>query len=328
MSSSYRHLFLSLFLFIKGFSACPPESLSVATRVEDLDSVADSAFQTAAGAEVQEDAFQKGLNSLFENAPFDVDTSQWNTAKINAGHFDSENWPDTARIPLIDTAEGYFYVHPVANCVTSDFGKREWVWHNGVDIRVSRGDSIRAAFDGIVRVIQFDRHGYGHVVVIRHGSGLETIYGHLKKKLVKQNQKVEAGQVIGLGGSSGRSNGCHLHFEMRFFGEPFDPNMCIDFEKYDLRTDTLTLTKAAFEYLIDLRKAVWHVVRRGETLGHLAKWYHTTVAKVCQLNRISRGRVLSVGRKLLVREAPPRNPPLTLSPPPAGSADGFGGHNQ
>ncbi len=314
MGKAYRIPFFILLLAAQGLALCPPESLSVTTRMEDLDSVADSSAEAVAGAESQEDVFQNGLNSLFENAPFDVDTSEWNTAKINSGHFDSENWPDTARIPLIDTAEGYFYVHPFANCVTSDFGKREWVWHNGVDIRLSRRDSVRAAFDGIVRVIQFDRHGYGNVVVIRHGSGLETIYGHLLKKLVVPNQKVTAGQVIGLGGNSGRSSGCHLHFEMRFFGEPFDPNKIIDFEKYDLRTDTLVLTKTDFEFLIDLRKAVWHTVRKGETLGHLAKWYHTTVAKICQLNRIPRSRTLSVGRKLLVRAAPPRNPPLSMSP--------------
>jgi hypothetical protein len=316
MAKTYSALVMTLLFVLQGFPLCPPESLSVTTRVEDLDSIADSVTQALAGAEAQEDAFQKGLNALFENAPFDIDTSEWNTAKINSGHFDSENWPDTAKIPLIDAAEGHFYAHPFANCVTSDFGKREWVWHNGVDIRLSRRDSVRAAFDGIVRVIQFDRHGYGHVVVIRHGSGLETIYGHLLKKLVVQNQKIRAGQVIGLGGNSGRSNGCHLHFEMRFFGEPFDPNKCIDFTKYEIRTDTLVLTKADFEFLIDIRKAVWHTVRKGETIGHLAKWYHTTVTKICELNHISRTRILSVGRKLLVRAAPPRNPSLSMSTAP------------
>jgi hypothetical protein len=314
MHNSHRYLLLTLFLCSQGFSVCPPESSSVVARMAGPDSIADSSDSEVSGTEAQEDAFQNGLNSLFENAPFDVDTSQWNTAKINSGHFDSENWPDTVRIPLIDTGGGHFYVHPFANCVTSDFGKRDWVWHNGIDIRLSRKDSVRAAFDGIVRVIEFDRHGYGNVVVIRHHSGLETIYGHLLKRLVAPNQKVEAGQVIGLGGNSGRSTGCHLHFEMRFLGEPFDPNKCIDFEKYDLRTDTLVLTKADFEFLVDIRKAVWHTIRRGETIGHLAKWYHTTVTKICELNHVSRTRVLSVGRKLLVRAAPPRNPPLTMLP--------------
>ena len=305
----------TLLFFIKSFSLCPPDLFLGKTRVEKLDSAVLSPPQRDAISEAQEDAFQNGLNSLFENAPFDVDTSTWNTAKINAGHFDSENWPDTARIPLVDTAKGHYYAHPFNNCVTSDFGKREWVWHNGVDIRLSRKDSVRAAFDGIVRVIQYDRHGYGNVVVIRHGSGLETIYGHLMRKLVAQNQKVTAGQVIGLGGNSGRSNGCHLHFEMRFFGEPFDPNKCIDFEKYELRIDTLILTKADFEFLIDQRKAVWHIIRKGETLGHIARKHHTTIAKICKLNHISRTKILRIGRKLLVRAAPPRNPSLSLSQP-------------
>jgi hypothetical protein len=301
------------------FALCPHDSLpqnGVALR-ENVDSISGFSMETdtsVEAAEVQEEDFQKGLNSLYDNSQIWIDTSRWNTAKINAGHFNSETWPDTARIPLVDTAGGQFYVHPFQNCITSDFGKRQWVWHYGVDIRLSKGDTVRAAFNGIVRVIQNDRHGYGRVVVLRHANELESIYGHLYKELVKQNQEVHAGQIIGLGGNTGRSTGTHLHYEMRFFGEPFDPNKCIDFEKYKLRADSLVLTKADFAYLVDQRKAVWHIVRRGETLSHLARWYHTTIAKICEMNSIPRKKMLRVGRKLLVRAAPPRNPSLSFSP--------------
>ena len=321
MHRDWRFALLTLLFYFQGFSLCPPDSLSGSARVENLDSSVESPGDADDSTEAQEDAFQKGLNSLFENAPFDIDTSEWNTAKINAGHFDSENWPDTARIPLIDTVNGHFFTHPFKNCVTSDFGKRDWVWHYGIDIRLAKKDSVRAAFDGIVRVIQNDRHGYGRVVVIRHGSGLETLYGHLCRELVVRNQEVHSGQVIGLGGSTGRSTGCHLHFETRFFGEPFNPNRCIDFENYALRADTLALTKADFDYLVDQRKAVWHVVHKGETLGHLARWYHTTVVKICELNRLPLNKLLRVGRKLLVRAAPPRTSALTLSPSGNGTAE-------
>jgi hypothetical protein len=307
-------ILLTICCIVHGYSLCPPDSLSIADSIKKNDSTFEETAVGSSGSEALEDDFQKGLNSLFENAPFDVDTFGWNTTKINAGHFNSETWSDTVRIPLVDTAEDHWYVHPFPNCVTSDFGQRDWFWHFGIDIRLHKKDSVRAAFDGIVRVIQNDRHGYGRVVVIRHGSGLETLYGHLCKELVLPNQEVQAGQVIGLGGNTGRSTGSHLHFETRFFGEPFDPNRLIDFENYELKSDTLVLTKADFAYLVDIRKAQWHVIRRGENLGRIARWYHTSISKICMLNHLSGRSLLKVGRKILVREAPPHgDPSISLS---------------
>jgi hypothetical protein len=150
----------------------------------------------------------------------------------------------------------------------------------------------------IVRITQYDRRGYGHVAVVRHASGLETIYGHLSKKLVAQNQPVKAGDAIGLGGNTGRSTGSHLHFEVRYRGEPFDPNYIVDFGACALRQDTLVLTKENFEYLVELRKAKWHTVRSGNTLGHIALRYHTTIHKLCELNHITRKTTLRIGRKI------------------------------
>jgi hypothetical protein len=290
----FFNFILSVLIMSNGSSTCAGDS--VRGRISQ---------ESSAAAEIQEEDFQKGVNSLFENEQFDIDTATWNNVKINTGHFDSENWPDTARILLSDPALGRRYVHPFKNCITSNFGPRRGFWHFGTDIRLSRGDSVRVALDGIVRVLQYDRHGYGKVVVVRHYNGLETIYGHLSRELVAVNQAVSAGQVIGLGGNTGRSTGAHLHFEMRFFGEPFDPDHIVDFDKGELRNDTLVLTRADFAYLSDLRKAQWHVVRRGETLGRIARLYHTSVQKLCDLNRISGRTVMSVGRRILVRAAPP-----------------------
>ena len=77
--------------------------------------------------------------------------------------------------------------------------------HNGLDIKVYIGDTIRAAFDGRVRMVKYERRGYGKYVVIRHDNGLETIYGHLSKQIVAENEYVKAGDPIGLGGNTGRS---------------------------------------------------------------------------------------------------------------------------
>lgn len=303
---------LSVLILSNGSSTCGGAS-SVSNRMPQ---------ESADFAEEQEDDFQKGLNSLFENERFEINTTTWNNFKINAGHFDSENWPDTARVRLADPALDRQYVHPFKNCITSNFGQRDGFWHFGVDIRLSRGDTVRAALDGKVRVLQYDRHGFGKVIVIRHCSGLETIYGHLSRELIAVNQAVKAGQIIGLGGNTGRSTGAHLHFETRFFGEPFDPNHIIDFEKYGLTNDTLVLTRADFTYLSDLRKAQWHVVCKGETLGRIARSYHTSVQKLCELNRISGRTIMSVGRRLLVRAAPPPSADSKLSLTPGQSPKG------
>jgi hypothetical protein len=298
------HFLLSVLVLSNGSSPCREGSVTVET-----------VLPAQAASEAQEDEFQKGLNSLFETGQSDIDTTAWNNVKINAGHFDSETWPDTARILLVDSAINRSYVHPFKNCVTSDFGPRDRFWHFGVDIRLSKRDSVRAAFSGKVRILQYDRHGYGKVVVLRHASGLETIYGHLCRELVAVNQTVLAGQVIGLGGNTGRSSGAHLHFETRFFGEPFDPNSIIEFDTYELKSPTCILTKADFAYLAEPRKAQWHVVCKGETLGRIARTYRTTVVKLCALNGISGKTLLRVGRKLLVRAAPPAaDAKLSLSP--------------
>ena len=110
--------------------------------------------------------------------------------------------------------------------------------HNGLDIKVYIGDTIRAAFSGRVRIVRYERSGYGKYVVIRHDNGLETIYGHLSKQLVKEDQFVKAGEVIGLGGNTGRSTGSHLHFETRLLGQVINPEFLFDFPKQDIVADS------------------------------------------------------------------------------------------
>jgi nucleoid-associated protein YgaU len=276
--------------------AAPADS----TAATDSAAVKQQAPAQSDSEETQEDEFQEEVDTLVETQEPAIDTFAWDNWKINSGHFDSENWMDTARIVLVDSSAGRLYIHPFRNVVTSDFGLRRWLWHQGVDIRLAHGDTVRAAFDGIVRVTKRDRRGYGRVVVIRHPYGLETIYGHLSREFVAANAKIKAGDVIGLGGSTGRSTGCHLHFEMRFYGEPFDPNCIIDFAAFALKSDTLVLTKADFAYLAELRKAKWHTVRKGDTLGQIARNYHTTVHSLCDLNRITPHSLLQIGRKILV----------------------------
>ncbi len=136
-----------------------------------------------------------------------------------------------------------FHMPTPSRQVTSPFGQRWGRLHAGLDIKVYIGDTIRAAFDGKIRVVDFDARGYGKYVVIRHPNGLETLYGHMSKQLVKNDQIVRAGEPIGLGGNTGRSTGSHLHFETRICGVPVNPALMFDFPHQDVTGDYFYTTK-------------------------------------------------------------------------------------
>lgn len=130
------------------------------------------------------------------------------------------------------------YCMPTTNRkINSPFGPRWRRQHEGLDVKVYIGDTIRAAFDGKVRICKFNGGGYGYYLVLRHPNGLETLYGHLSKQLVKKDQIVRAGEPIGLGGNTGRSSGSHLHFETRVLGQPINPALLFDFEHQDVTSD-------------------------------------------------------------------------------------------
>ena len=124
------------------------------------------------------------------------------------------------------------YVSPVPGYVTSNYGYRARFRRNhyGIDLKLQIGDTVRCAFPGKVRLTKYEGRGYGYYVVVRHPNGMETVYGHLSRFLVKPNQTVKAGEAIALGGNTGRSTGPHLHFETRYLGIPINPAAIIDFE--------------------------------------------------------------------------------------------------
>jgi hypothetical protein len=247
--------------------------------------------------ELQEESFQNSIDELLEENP-GMDLSGWDNKMINNGSFDPSKMTDTIRIMLYDSLKNLRFVDPFKNYITSGFGPRRRIYHYGVDIKLQVGDSVRAAFDGIVRVTKYDRRGYGNVVVVRHLNGIETIYGHLSKVMVETNQRVKAGEIIGLGGNTGRSTGSHLHFETRYHGAAFDPTYFFDFENSMVKCDTLILSRKNFEYLIELRKAKYCVIRKGDTLGRIAARFHTSIPKLCKLNRMSTKTLLRIGKKI------------------------------
>ena len=253
--------------------------------------------------------------------------SIWTNASINPYNVKLSEMTDTVRIDVSSyTSPGYKYV-------TSEFGGRWGRLHAGIDLKVFIGDTIRSAFaNGVVRIHKFDRRGYGNYVVIRHENGLETLYGHMSKVLVEEGQHVKAGQPVGLGGSTGRSTGPHLHFELRYLGNPINPRDAIDFNTGKILDRTLVLTNANFRYQnIKFSKksrgrdryasskkgkgkgkkskaqtskggkgAKTVTVRKGDTLGAIARRNGTTVAKIQKLNGL-KGTLIRAGQKLRVR---------------------------
>ena len=162
---------------------------------------------------------------------------------------------------------------------------------------------MRCAFDGKVRIKKRSRT-YGYVVVVRHYNGLESLYAHLSKAIVDSNQIIRAGDVIGLGGNTGRSRGPHLHFEIRYLGAPINSEDIINYQTGKLISDTLRLSKQNFQYLEEIKKlkaAKYHKVRSGDSLSRIAARYHTNVTRLCRLNGISKKTVLRPGRRIRVR---------------------------
>ncbi|MBO5843912.1 MAG: M23 family metallopeptidase [Bacteroidales bacterium] len=171
--------------------------------------------------------------------------STWYNERVKVPTFSFKDVPDEIVLRLIDPDKGQNFCFPIKKIKSSSYG---WRWgrpHSGIDIALNVGDPIHAAFDGVVRLAKYNG-GYGNCIVIRHYNNLETLYGHLSKINVKVGQEVKAGDVIGLGGNTGRSTGPHLHFECRLMYACFDPEWIFDLETYSIKTSFLRIDKTYF----------------------------------------------------------------------------------
>ncbi len=248
----------------------------------------------------------------------------WDTHNINPYRVDGRRIRDTLNLKLTEPEKQRYAKMPLVKTpMTSDFGFRGYRWHYGVDLDLETGDSVKAAFDGVVRISKWDGSGYGNYLLVRHYNGIETLYGHLQKALVAPGTFVKAGQMIGYGGSTGRSTGSHLHFEVRYEGNPIDPERMYDFPDYRLIKDNFQITSALFNYYSKslkyrggsvpgaatrsssrgrptaARRVVTHKVRSGDTLSEIADKYGVSQA---QLRRLNGGTaVLRIGRSLRVK---------------------------
>jgi len=256
----------------------------------------------------------------------DYYTTSWDNYNSDPYHIAYADLPERITLWLVDSTMRYSC--PYQTKVYSKFGVRRGRRHQGVDLPLKKGTPVSAAFDGKVRISKYTR-GYGNLVVIRHENGLETFYGHLSERKVNEGDWVQAGDVIGLGGSTGRSTGAHLHFETRYKGYAFDPQWIIDFETGELRHGVFTLKKkylseystyspesedveeeillaeaedrAEAERIAAEQAAMkYHTIKSGDTLGALAIKYGTTVSQLCKWNNITARTTLRIGRRLRV----------------------------
>lgn len=250
---------------------------------------------------------------LLDDVEPEIDIYQegWNSRSVNP--FRESDVPNTKVIDVTG------YHMPVPGRVTSNYGYRPRFgrMHKGVDLHLKMNDTIVSAFDGKVRLVNYEAKGYGNYVIIRHPNGLETVYGHMNRALVKQNQTVKAGQAIGLGGNTGRSTGPHLHFETRFMGYAINPNAIFDFANKTTHTDTYTFSKSTYTQPRNYapsrqnlavkenpykagNEVSSYTVKKGDTLASIAKSYGMSATRLRKLNglgandRIRAGQVLKL----------------------------------
>lgn len=245
----------------------------------------------------------------------------WDTRYVNPYRRDPHNYRDTLLLHLTDPARNRVARMPLNTTpVTSGFRFRGYRWHYGVDLDLETGDSVKAAFDGVVRVVNWDGGGYGNYIVVRHYNGLETVYGHLSKQLVRPGTFVKAGDLIGKGGSTGRSTGSHLHYEVRYEGNPINPEEIYNFPEYQLKKENLAITAALFNYAGQAarmraavqarssrsqpsaaRRTVSYRIRSGDTISEIADKHGVSQAQIRRLNGLSGKSTLRVGRTIRIK---------------------------
>tara|TARA_B110000503_G_scaffold143719_1_gene247605 strand:+ start:4989 stop:5912 length:924 start_codon:yes stop_codon:yes gene_type:complete len=249
---------------------------------------------------LQEDIYVS-LTGFYDSSIYPSNSmyNKWDTYQLFNQESSDLKPGESRKLVLEDTINECRFHNPFRGLITSNFGWRDGRSHNGIDIDLQVWDPVIAAFDGMVRISR-SHNGYGRVVIIRHYNGLETLYAHLHRLKVKPGDIIEAGQVIGLGGSSGRSTGSHLHFEVRFKGRPLNPRSIIDFNNNNLKSSNIKLIRTKYSYAAMPDGLNFHTVKRGESLYKIANVYGTSIEKLCTINGIKRNIPLQIGQKLMV----------------------------
>ena len=270
--------------------------------------------------------------------PFNLDINEIeetlekvNSTRIDLSAIKSEHWDlinynpfkeEKIEYPFRINFEDSLFVTPISKemVVTSRFG---WRWrrnHAGIDIDLIKGDDVQTIFGGVVRFARY-KYGNGNVVVVRHNNGLETTYSHLSKILVKPNEIVNAGDVLGKGGATGNARGSHLHLTINYRGVSIHPEYVLDFDNLKVRSQELWVTKRwttpyfyssrrkpPLELLTTEEEAIAsltkerrvYIVKKGDTLGRIAIRNGVPIKAICELNNIRTSSILRIGQRLII----------------------------
>lgn len=246
----------------------------------------------------------------------DIYTEGWNSKRVNP--FRESDVPNSHVLNV--TGYAMPIGHPSIR-VNSNYGYRAKFgrMHKGIDLHIKSNDTIYAAYDGKVRLTSYEAKGYGNYIILRHPNDLETVYGHLNKILVKPNQTVKAGQAIGLGGSTGRSTGPHLHFETRYMGYAINPSAIFDFANKTIHTDTYKFTKSTYTQARNFAPekriaksetnpyqnadvvASSYIVKSGDTVASIARSYGLSATTLRKLNNMKQTDRIRVGQELKLK---------------------------
>ncbi|MFA7180376.1 MAG: peptidoglycan DD-metalloendopeptidase family protein [Bacteroidales bacterium] len=295
----YLLLFTAIFLTLNNsgaFSKKKPVPVSYPVSTSELLSSAAPRFNPYKYLTIYKITDKKNITPIYDYLR-SIDYTQpeeydiWSDSRINPYQVNLTDMKDTVKIDLSG------YVPPSAKHVTSDFGFRKWRHHYGIDLKVHRGDTVWNAFDGVVRITKRARD-YGNYVVIRHFNGLETLYAHLNKITVNTGDTLKAGNPVGMGGNTGRSTGYHLHFEIRYLGNPVNPNDLINFQDHTVKNSILLLNSKHFEYKKEIDKIRFWTVRSGDSLSRISYRTGIPIAKLCSLNGIKRNSILRIGQRI------------------------------
>lgn len=238
-----------------------------------------------------------------EEPEIDIYTEGWNSKRVNP--FSEASVPNSAYIDI----RGFAFPSK-SNRLTSPYGYRSKFkrMHKGIDIGIQMNDTIYAAFDGKVRLTNFEAKGYGNYVILRHPNGLETVYGHLNKFLVKPDQTVRAGQPIALGGSTGRSTGPHLHFETRYMGYAINPQAIVDIAGRKTYGDTYAFSKSTYTqpassktYASAPKTSDTYVVKSGEDVSRVAQLNGISASTLRKLNGLKENEDIKPGQVLKIK---------------------------
>ncbi len=289
--------------FTRGFLILIPALtllLSNTATANDKDKKLTSINLRGDTTNIYQELLNDETDDLMENHPADdIYNNIWTSSKLNPYKIPIDSLPDSVNVDLST------FCVPVMGHITSHFGPRRYRYHYGTDIKLNTGDTVVSSFAGKIRIIDYDRRGYGHYVVIRHNNGLETVYAHLSEIMVTLDQVVEAGEPIALGGSTGRSTGPHLHYEIRFLGNAMNPAKIIDFacgSPFD--NEYLITKKHSFYYQKEVKAmaaAKYYKIRSGDNLSRIAARNGTSVKTLCRLNGISSKKILRIGQTIRVR---------------------------